>query len=71
PTACRLLADCLPTACRLLADCELTRSRQAARKEAKSEITSSSLASYHTYLPSRAREKKRIEKKRIENTSSI
>ncbi|WP_373827796.1 hypothetical protein, partial [Bacteroides heparinolyticus] len=59
------------TCSRLLADCLPARSRQAVRKEAKSGITSSVLASYLTALPSRAREKKRIEKKRIENTSSI
>ena len=55
-----LVADCLPTAC-----------RQAVRKAVKSRITCSLLASYRANLPSRAREKRRIEKKRIENTSSI
>ena len=62
---------CAATPDELVADCLPARSWQAVRKEAKSKIISSPLESYHTNLPSRAREKKRIEKKRIENTSSI
>ena len=54
----------------LVADCLPARSRQAVRKAAKSRITCSALVIYRTDLP-RAREKRRIEKKRIENTSSI
>ncbi|WP_373758985.1 hypothetical protein [Bacteroides heparinolyticus] len=70
-TAAEVSEACAATPDELAVDCLPARSRQAVRKEAKGEITSSPLESYHTDLPSRAREKKRIEKKRIENTSSI
>ena len=70
-TAAEVSEACAATPDELVAGCLPARSRQAVRKEAKSKIISSPLESYHTDLPSRAREKKRIEKKRIENTSSI
>ena len=70
-TAAEVSEACAATPDELVADCLPARSRQAVRKEAKNEITSRPLDSYHNNLPSRAREKKRIEKKRRENTSSI